>query len=392
MPAGSKAMGRTGSAKVRKLRRSIVIASVTARFGTSIKSTAPVPVLDGNPRPFATEALKCRSAASAEDVMPKTNLKVIPGRGKSNVEDDIDALFRLPLSEFISARKTLAARLKKEGRPTEAQRVDALGKPSVSAWTVNQLYWQQREAFDQLIATGQRLRAAQTKGRSGKASDLRATFDERREVLAQLSDLATAVLRDGGHNPSLDTLRRTATSLEAMSAYAVLPDGVSAGRLTKDIDPPGFDSLAGFGASATVTPRSEPPRTNQPGKSSAEAKKPKQATADVDAGRLKKERQAKLAAAKLWLQQAKRSLAAAHSRTKNLEAAQKKAAAETKEAEKRRREAERHLKDANAAAEAALRRSAKITVELEQAREIVREAARAAAEASAELESLFRKT
>ena len=323
--------------------------------------------------------------------MPKTNLKVIPGRGKSNVEDDIDALFRLPLSEFISARKTLGARLKKEGRGAEAQRVNAIAKPSVSAWTVNQLYWQQRDLFDQLIATGERLRAAQTKGRSGKASDLRAIFDERREVLAQLSDFAMEVLRDGGHNPSLDTLRRTATTLEAMSAYAQLPDGVSAGRLTKDIDPPGFDSLAGFGASAAATRPSESPRTNQTNKSPAVKNLPK-ATEDAAAARLKKERQAKLAAAKLWVQQAKRSLATARSRTKSLEAAQKKAEAETREAEKRRREAERHLKDANAAAEAARRRSQKITGELEQEKKNLDEAAGTVEEAAAELESLFRET
>ena len=322
--------------------------------------------------------------------MPKTNLKVISGKAKSNVEDDIDALFRLPLSDFIGARKTLGAKLKKEGRGEEAARVNALGKPSVSAWTVNQLYWQHRDSFDQLIATGQRLRQTQTKGRTGKPVDLRAAFDERRELLAHLSDLAAALMSDAGHNPALDTLRRIATTLEAMSAYASLPEGVSAGRLTKDIDPPGFDSLAGFAMSAVTTRRSEEPaRVSQANKSSrAETKT--QRVAVVDAGRLKQERQAKLAAAKLWLQQAKRSVAAAQARAKSLETAQRKAEAETKEAEKHRREAERRYKEASAAVEASARRSQKITAELEQARETLHEATRSAEEASAELEELFR--
>jgi len=323
--------------------------------------------------------------------MPKTNLKVIPGKGKSNVEDDIDALFRMPLSDFISARKILTVKLKKEGRGPEAQRVNALGKPSVSAWAVNQLYWQQRELFDQLIATGQRLRQAQTKGRAAKPLDLHAAFDERRELLAQLSDLATAVLSDAGHNPALDTLRRIATTLEAMSAYASLPEGVSAGRLTKDIDPPGFDSLAGFAASAATTRRSEAPaRVSQANKSSRAQTKTQPRVAIVDAARLKQERHAKLAVAKLWLQQAKRSLAAAQSRAKSLETAQRKADAETKEAEKHRRESERRYKEASAAVEASTRRSQKITAELEQARETLHEATRSAEEASAELEQLFR--
>lgn len=323
--------------------------------------------------------------------MPKTNLKVISGKGKSNVEDDIDALFRLPLSDFIGARKTLTAKLKQEGRGHEAARINALGKPSVSAWTVNQLFWQQRESFDQLIATGQRLRQAQTKSRTSKPVDLRAAFDERRELLAQLSDLAAAVLVDAGHNPALDTLRRIATTLEAMSAYASLPEGVSAGRLTKDIDPPGFDSLAGFAASASLTQKASPP-VRPPIKSSRVETKTQQRTLAADANRLKKERQAKLAATKLWVQQSKRSMAAALARAKSIEASQKKAEAETKEAEKRRREAERRLKDASAAAEAASRRSEKMAVELQQARESLREATRAAEEASAELEALFRES
>jgi hypothetical protein len=325
--------------------------------------------------------------------MPKTDLKVISGKGKSNVEDDIDDLFRLPLSDFISARKTLAARLKKEGRTAESQRVAALSKPPISAWTVNQLYWQHRELFDQLAATGQRLRQAQTKGRAAKPLDLRSAFDERREVLAQLSDLASAVLRDAGHNPALDTLRRIATTLEAMSAYASLPAGVSAGRLIQDIDPPGFDSLAGFTTAPAVARRIEDPaRLSRSSKSSTVEAETREKLTAADASRIKKERQAKLAATKLWVQQAKRSMAAALARTKSLEAAQKKADTETKEAEKRRREAERHFKEASAAAEAASRRSEKSTIELEQAREVLRAATRAAEEASAELEELFRES
>ena len=79
------------------------------------------------------------------------------GGAKDRLEDEIDALFTLPLAEFTSARNTLATRLKKEGRSHDADRVKLLGKPSISAWTVNQLYWEHRDAFDELIATGKRL-------------------------------------------------------------------------------------------------------------------------------------------------------------------------------------------------------------------------------------------
>src|ERR1044072_1822353 len=80
---------------------------------------------------------------------------------KRKLEDEIDDLFKLPLAEFTGARNALAAQLKKEGRANDAERVKLLVKPSVSAWTVNQLYWDHREAFDELMASGKRFRPAQ---------------------------------------------------------------------------------------------------------------------------------------------------------------------------------------------------------------------------------------
>ena len=84
------------------------------------------------------------------------------GKRDNNLGDDVDALFRLPLAEFTGARNTLAARLKKSGREDEAVLVKALVKPSISAWAVNQLYWNHREAFDRLIASGERFHKAQS--------------------------------------------------------------------------------------------------------------------------------------------------------------------------------------------------------------------------------------
>src|SRR6266508_5976217 len=98
--------------------------------------------------------------------MAKNNGKQ-PASGKrkesatnGKLEDELDALFKLPLPEFIAGRKTLAAQVKKSGRRDDADYVKALVKPSITAWAVNQLYWQYRDAFDRLIATGQRFRQA----------------------------------------------------------------------------------------------------------------------------------------------------------------------------------------------------------------------------------------
>src|SRR6266850_4569209 len=98
---------------------------------------------------------------------------------KGKVNDEIDALFRLPLGEFTGARNTLAARLKKSGRGDEAVLVKALVKPSISAWAVNQLYWNHREAFDRLIASGEHFHKAQSSRLGGKLADMRGALEAR---------------------------------------------------------------------------------------------------------------------------------------------------------------------------------------------------------------------
>ena len=86
---------------------------------------------------------------------------------KSKLDDELDALFKLPLAEFTGARNTLAAQLKQGGRRDEADFVKALAKPSISAWAVNQLYWNHRAAFERSGEAKARSRGAFREGESG---------------------------------------------------------------------------------------------------------------------------------------------------------------------------------------------------------------------------------
>lgn len=296
---------------------------------------------------------------------------------KSKLEDEVDALFKLPLAEFTGARNALASQLKKERRVDEADFVKTLSKPSVSAWAVNQLYWDHRKHFDQLVATGQRLRNVQASRVAGKLADLRGALDTRRETLSQLSDLATELLRDAGHNPSLDTIRRVTTTLEAMSAYASVSDGPRPGRLTQDVDPPGFESLASFVPSGGVTEK----------KPTASA--PRKVESVNERRQLAETRQAMIGAAKVALKEAKSLLSETRLRAQRLEAAQKRANAEAKESEKERREAEERLKRAQAIAERGSRQAQSIAVQAEEAAEALEEAERSHQKASQELEGLL---
>ena len=291
---------------------------------------------------------------------------------KSKLEDDIDALFRLPLAEFTGERNALAARLKKEGRRNDADRVKLLAKPSVSAWAVNQLYWEHRAAFDQLMASGKRLRPAQKLRLAGKVASVRDSLDARREALVHLSDLATELLRDAGSNPSLDTLRRVTTTLEAMSAHALHSDGPTPGRLTQDLDPPSFDSLASLmsGVSEEIDEPTTPARKS---------------TTGANVRRLEEARRAKIADAKVTLQDAKKSLSEARARVQSLEFAQKKANAEVKEAEN-------ILEKATAASKDAALRAKNVATEVVEATKTVAVAKRAIEQATKELESLLRQS
>jgi len=299
---------------------------------------------------------------------------------KPNLNDEIDSLFRLPLADFTSARNTLAARLKKEGRLNDADRVKLLAKPSISAWTVNQLYWNHRKAFDQLMATGKRLRPAQKLRVAGKIAGMRDSLDARREALVQLSELATELLHDAGSNPSPDTLRRVTTTLEALSASALLRDGPTPGRLSQDLDPPSFDSLASLMSSANAIEDDEP-EPIAPSRKSA-------TTANVR--RLEEVRRAKIADAKVSLQDAKRSLSDARARAQSLESTQKKANAEVKDAEKHRREVEQLLEKATEACDDAARRARSVGEELQEVAKTVDDAKRAVETATKDLESLLR--
>lgn len=311
---------------------------------------------------------------------------------KGKHESDFDSLFRLPLTDFIGARKALAAKLKSQGRAADAERVRATAKPSISAWAVNQLYWRHRQVFDRLLEISRLFRESQTSNSAGRIDAMRDALEARRKVLSELTELATTLLREAGYNPSLEMMRRIATTLEGASAYAALPAGVSAGRLTKDIDPPGFDSLTSLASTASVSQRSKKaasgPRSN---KSHIKVAKlvpaPRQS---ADANRLKQARQARLAAARVSLLDAKKSLSDARRGVQNLEAAQRKADADVKATEKEKREAEASFKKASAVAAEAAARAKSITIEVQQAKTIVAEALRAVEKASRELESLFR--
>lgn len=326
-----------------------------------------------------------------------------------NLEGDMDALFKLPLAEFTGARNDLAARLKREGRADDSNLIKKLPKPSISAWAVNQVHWNHREAFDGLLATSQRFRQSQSSQSATRMADLRESLDARREALSQLSELATALLREAGHNPTPDTIHRITTTLEALSAHATLSGGPTPGRLTQDVDPPSFASLASLMPGAGATRGNEELATVTPSQKSGAAAAKTQATPTAKAHKVSEDeetRRAGIAAAKVSLQAARRSLTEAQRRAQRSEAAQKKAEAEAKkaasetsqadadarQAEKHWRDAEQRFNKASAASQDAASRAERTSAEAKEAAQGVEDAERTIEKSSKELELLLQKS
>ncbi len=160
----------------------------------------------------------------------------------SGLDAEIDVLFQLPLAEFTAARNALASRLKREGRTLDVERVKALAKPSAPAWAVNQLYWEDPKVIDELYTLGERVRKAQT-GQLRNV-DLRDLLDQKKQLMTALRDRASAILSEAGHAASPDAMRRVSATLESLAVWGHTDGIPKPGRLTADLDPPGFDTLA----------------------------------------------------------------------------------------------------------------------------------------------------
>jgi hypothetical protein len=290
-------------------------------------------------------------------------------RATTDIEGEIDHLFQLPLAEFTAARNALSGRLKKDGRAEDADRIKGLQKPPATAWAVNQLQWRNRKDIEGLLAVGDRFRKAQAAQLAGKSADLRALLNERRDVLSDLVKRATDILQENGHAASPDAARRITTTLEALATWGTTPGAPQAGRLTDDIDPPGFEALAalvprpgGGKSEAEVT------RVLQFRQEERARKKAKKTAEDVAALRAK---------AREDLRAAEKALRDAQKEAEQAETALKKAAAAAKAAEQEKADIEVRYEKAQAAAHEAARDARRVAQEAEGAAQAVTEAEQA---------------
>jgi hypothetical protein len=162
-------------------------------------------------------------------------------------DDAVASLFQVPLGQFVTERKRLAAELKAAGDKPGAAKLAKLGRPPISAWVVNQLWWHHRAAFDALLETAQRLR-------DGKLDAMAA----HRDAIAKLRAHAAKVLSDAEHGATEATLRRVTQTLSALAATGGWEPDVP-GALSADRDPPGFEAIGVSNLIAFPTPGAAKP-------------------------------------------------------------------------------------------------------------------------------------
>jgi hypothetical protein len=153
------------------------------------------------------------------------------------LDDKIDDLYQLPLSEFTSARNALAKSLSGD----DAKHLRKLEKPTLVPWAVNQVYWRARSTYDRLMKSGEKLRAAQIAALEGKAADVRAATEAQRRAISEAVGEAERLAAAWGAKPGADALARTFESLSLATSAPQPP-----GRLTDALQPAGFEALLGI--------------------------------------------------------------------------------------------------------------------------------------------------
>src|SRR5205085_6133459 len=208
------------------------------------------------------------------------------------LDREIDRLYQLPLDEFTPARNALA-----KGAGAEASRIKALAKPPVAAWAVNQLYWRNVDVWNALIEAAENARRAHKAVLSGRAGDVRAATKVHDDAVDEALKTTLTLLADTSHAASDATKHAIATTLRA------LPADEPPGRLTRVLQPGGFEMLAGLslgsGAVAPAPKPAPPTRAARTGGSLPSASK-------LDAKALTRAREAAAAASRA-LQQAEQT-------------------------------------------------------------------------------------
>jgi hypothetical protein len=167
-----------------------------------------------------------------------------------------DALYRLPPEEFVAARDERVKALRAAGDVKTAKQVADLRKPTVGAWLVNLLVFDDPTLASTLAELAGQLRTAadQLAG-----SDLRSLGRRRQELVAGLVHRARQLAYAAGRRTTNSVLTgEVETTLRAALADPAVARDVLSGRLLHAAE------FSGFGSAATGKPSTVPSGSRGP--------------------------------------------------------------------------------------------------------------------------------
>jgi hypothetical protein len=177
-------------------------------------------------------------------------------------ERDLDRLYQLPLSEFTSARDELVKRLRAQGEKESAQEIKTLRKPTAAVWLVNQLAHEHQLAVQRLLKAGESLTKSQTKAAAGTAQTFPKARRDEQHALEQLAKAAREIAERAAIGSTA-----VGKATETLRAASLTPEGrelLKRGRLTEELEPPGFEALTGLEGLARqpASAKTKPPRSD----------------------------------------------------------------------------------------------------------------------------------
>ena len=239
-----------------------------------------------------------------------------------DLENDIDRLYVAPREEFVRERDALVRTLRAAGDRDAAAEVGALRKPTLVAWTVNQLAHKERRDVDLLLDAGKRIIDAQEASiAKGGRADLDAAQASLRRAVSGLTEQASAIL---GPDASKTTLTRVAETLRTAATAPAGRELLARGRLSEELSGTGWEIVAGFAPS----PRAPSKRAAQAGRRSRPTPTAERAAEIQAQARRLRELKQSLAAAEKRQRTASRQERAAAERLEELRAARSDADAE----------------------------------------------------------------
>ncbi len=284
---------------------------------------------------------------------------------ENELDAEIRALYRGSFDEFIAARNALAVRLRKEKRTEDAARVKPLPKPTPSAWAVNLLFEREAKKMADLLAAGETARSAQSEAVSGGGAEpLRQAIRDARRLADELRWDAARLLSEGGRSPSRDVVERIAANLQALAFSPAAAEEAARGWLDRDLDPPGFEVLAGLQLAGSP-PAKEARKEEAQGPAPARPKIVRSQDKAKEDGERKKREAA---------EQARRRIALAEEKAEQARAEAKPLRKEAEQAERAAAEARRQAEEAEKAAARARERYEQAAERLARAEEALREA------------------